>query len=122
VHASIGWILIVSGAVTAAAGAAAFLAPGLLLKLIFRVDEPAPATFFFVMHWGVLIALVGGLTVYAASDAASRLPVLVAAATEKFVIVGLVFFGPLKRTPGMTLIAVVDGLFALTYAAYLAGL
>ena len=41
---------------------------------------------------------------------------------HKAAIVAMVFFGGLKRTPGMTVLAAGDGLFTILYVAYLAGL
>lgn len=119
--ASIGWILIVSGLITAAAGLAALLSPRLFLRLGFGDGSAAISTVFFVRHWGVLIIAVGALTVYSAYAPAIRVPVLVAAAVEKFAIGLLVLFGPLKRTVGMAAIALGDGFFAVLYVAYLAG-
>jgi len=118
---SIGWILIVSGLVTAGGGLAGLLLPKLLLRLGFGEESPSPITVFLARHWGVLIAAVGVLTVYSAYVPAVRGPILVAAAVEKFAIGLLIFFGPQKRTPVMTLIALTDGLFAILYVAYLAG-
>jgi len=118
---SIGWILIASGVITAGAGLAALLSPHLFLRLGFEVESPASSTVFFVRHWGVLIAAVGALIVYSAYAPAVRTPVLVAAAFEKFAIGFLVFFGPMKRTSVMTLLAIGDGVFAILYVAYLAG-
>jgi hypothetical protein len=119
---SIGWILIVSGIVTAGGGLAALATPAFLLRFAFGVDREDPATLFFVRHWGVLIAAVGALIVYGAYAPATRLPVLIAASVEKFAVVVLVFFGPLKRTLPMTAIACTDGLFTVLYVAYLAGM
>ena len=119
---SIGWILVASGAITAGAGLAALLFPHLFLRLGFDVESPDSATVFFVRHWGVLIFAVAGLIVYSAYAATVRVPVLVAAALEKFAIVLLIFFGPMRRTSAMTAIALGDGAFALVYAAYLAGI
>jgi hypothetical protein len=119
---SIGWILVVSGAVTALAGLAAALFTVPLLRLAFGVANPEAATRFFARHWGLLIFLVGALLIESASAPALRNPVLIVAAIEKWAIVLLVFFGPLKRTLPMTAIALGDGLFALLYVAYLAGL
>ncbi len=78
--------------------------------------------FFFVRHWGVLIVAIAALIALSASSAEIRIPVLVAAAVEKFAIGFFAFFGPLKRTSGMTTIAIVDGFFAILYVVYLAGL
>jgi hypothetical protein len=91
------------------------------LKLGLGDESPTNTTAFLVRHWGVLIAAVGVLTVYSAYVPAIRGPVLVAAAVEKFAIGLLVYFGPQKRTPVMTLIALTDGFFAILYVAYLVG-
>ena len=119
---SIGWILIVSGLVTAGAGLAAFLLPKLLLRLGFDDERPSGSAVFIVRHWGVLIIAVGALTVYSAYVPTIRVPVLVAAVVEKFAIGIMVFVGPLKRTGGMTAVALVDGFFAVLYVVYLAGM
>jgi len=119
---SIGWILVVSGVITAGAGLAAFLFPHLFLRLGFGVESPISSLVFFVRHWGVLILVVGALIIYGAYAPEIRVPVLVAAAIEKFAIGLLTFFGPVKRTAAMTAIAIGDGAFAIIYVAYLAGL
>jgi len=119
---SIGWILVVSGVVTAGAGLAAFLFPHLFLRLGFGVETPSSSLVFFVRHWGVLIFVVAGLIVYSAYAPTIRGPVLVAAAIEKFAIGLLIFFGPMKPTSAMTAIAIGDGAFAILYVAYLSGL
>jgi hypothetical protein len=119
---SIQSILIVSGIITAVAGLGALVAPRLLLRLVFGVPEAPASTMFFARHWGLLILLFGVLLVVAAGEPALRAPVMLAAAVEKLAIGLFVFAGPLKRTAGMTLIAVADGLFAVIYLAYLAGI
>src|SRR5215470_3281291 len=97
----IGWILVVSGVITAGAGLAALLFPHLFLRLGF---------------------VVGALIVYSAYAPTTRAPVLAAAAIEKFAIGLLTFFGPIKPTRAMTAIAIGDGAFAILYVAYLSGL
>src|SRR5262249_9787807 len=119
---SIGWILVVSGVITAGAGLAALLFPHLFLRLGFGVESPISSFVFFVRHWGVLILVVGVLIVYSAYAPTVRAPVLVAAAIEKFAIGLLTFFGPMKPTSAMTAIAIGDGAFAILYVVYLAGL
>src|SRR5215468_7523888 len=119
---SIGWILVVSGVITAGAGLVALLFPHLFLRLGFGVESPISSLVFFVRHWGVLIFVVGALIAYSAYAPTIRAPVLVAAAIEKFAIGLLTFFGPMKRTGAMTAIAMGDGAFAILYVAYLAGL
>jgi hypothetical protein len=88
---------------------------------MYGVENPASVAVFFVRHWGVLIFAVGCLIIYSAYAPAIRVPVLIAAAVEKFAIGLLVFFGPVKRTNGMTTTAVVDGVFAILYVVYLVG-
>ena len=117
-----GWVLGASGIVTAGGGLAALLSPHLLLRLVFGVESPQNVAVFFVRHWGVLIVVIGALIALSASSTEIRTPVLVAAAVEKFAIGFFAFFGPVKRTSGMTVMATVDGLFAILYVAYLAGL
>jgi hypothetical protein len=119
---SIGWVLIVSGIVTAGGGLVALLFPHFNLRSTYGDESPTSVSVFFVRHWGVLILAVGGLIILSAYDPAIRVPILVAAAVEKFAIGLLVFFGPVKRTSGMTVVAIVDGIFALLYVGYLAGL
>ena len=120
--ASMGWILVVSGVITAGAGLVALLFPHLFLRLGFGVESPISSLVFFVRHWGVLIFAVGALIVYSAYVPTIRGPVLVAAAIEKFAIGFLAFFGPMKPTGAMTAMAIGDGAFAILYVAYLAGL
>ena len=119
---SIEWILIISGLLTAGAGVVALLFPHFQLRSTFGVENPAGIAVFFVRHWGALIFVVGYLIIYSAFAPAIRVPVLIAAAIEKFAVGWLVFFGPIKRTSGMTTIAVGDGVFAILYVAYLGGL
>lgn len=118
---SIGWILIVTGIITAGGGLVALLSPNLFLRLGFGDGTPSNAAVLFVRHWGVLISVVAGLIVYSAQAPAIRGPVLIAAIVEKFAIGLLVFFGPVKRTAVMTAIAIGDGSIAVLYVAYLVG-
>jgi hypothetical protein len=121
-ESSIGWVLVVSGVVTAGGGLAAMLFPAALLRLVFGAGDCGRSTTFFVRHWGVLIFTIGALIAYGAYAPMVRPAVLTAAAIEKIAIVALIFFGPLKRTAGMTAVAAIDGAFAAIYVAYLAGL
>lgn len=119
---SIGWILIVSGIAGAAGGLATFLFPRPILQLVFGANSTDGLTLFFVRHWGALLFVILALTVYGAYVPASRAPILTAAAIEKFAVVALVFFGPAKRTVAMTVVATIDGILAILFVAYLAGL
>jgi hypothetical protein len=119
---SIGWILVVTGTITAVGGLAALLFPRWLLLAGFGIPSVDDSMMFFVRHWGVLIFIVGALVVYGAYQPAVRAPVLTGAALEKFFVGGLIFSAPVKPTAVMTIAAVSDGVFALLYVAYLAGL
>jgi len=119
---SIGWILVVSGIATASGGLAACLFPQQVLKLVFGTNCTDGLTMFFVRHWGALLFVVCALTAYSAYVPATRTPILTAAVIEKFVIVVLILFGPVKRTVVMTAIAALDGTLAILFLAYLTGL
>jgi hypothetical protein len=119
---SIGWTLIISGIGTAAGGLAGLFLPQTTLHLVFGVKSSNGETMFFVRHWGALLFVVCALTVYSAYVPASRVPILTASIIEKLAIVALIFFGPLKRTVAMTFLGVMDGILALLFVAYLAGM
>jgi hypothetical protein len=119
---SIGLILVGSGAVTAAAGLTALLFPSALLRLAFRVEISDEAVVVVVRHWGVLLFVIGALIVYTAHDPTARTPVLIVAAVEKLAFGALMVFGRPKRTAAITAAAATDGVFAILYVAYLAGL
>ena len=119
---SIGWILIVSGVATAAGGLAACLFPLPVLQLVFGAKTTDGLTMFFIRHWGALLFVVCALTVYSAYVPGTRVPILTAAVLEKLAIVLLIVFGPAKRTAAMTAIATMDGILAILFVAYLAGL
>lgn len=76
---------------------------------------------FFVRHWGALLFVVCALTVYSAYVPVTRVPILTASIIEKIAIVALIFFGPLKRTVAMTAVGIMDGVLAILFMAYLAG-
>ena len=119
---SIGWILILSGTAAAAGGLAACLFPQPVLQLVFGAKIGNGPTILLLRHWGALLFVVCALTVYSAYVPASRAPILTAAAIEKFVIVVLICFGPVKRTIAMTAVAILDGVLAVLFVTYLAGL
>ncbi len=118
----IGWILVGSGALTAAGGLTALLFPQPLLRIVFGVESADGSIVFLARHWGVLIFAIGALIVYSAYEPSARTPVLVAATIEKFAVGALIVFGRVKRTIVLTAAAIIDGVFAILYVAYLAGL
>jgi hypothetical protein len=114
--------LIVSGAITLLAGLPAIVVPRTFVRIVFGVATFDTALSFFVRHWGVLIAVVGAMSIAGAVLVSARPPILGGAVIEKLAIVGLIAFGPLPRTRLMTLVALADGIFALGYLAILGGL
>jgi hypothetical protein len=89
---------------------------------VFGVKSTDGLTLFFVRHWGALLCVVCALTVYGAYFLSTRVPILTASVIEKFVIIALIFFGPLKRTVAMTAIGIMDGILAVLFVGYLAAL
>ncbi|MGB0125659.1 MAG: hypothetical protein WA419_22200 [Silvibacterium sp.] len=118
---SIKWILIISGIGTAAGGLAGLFLPRTTLQLVFGSKISDGTTMFFVRHWGALLFVVCALTVYSAYVPVTRVPILTASIIEKIAIVALIFFGPLKRTVAMTAVGIMDGVLAILFMAYLAG-
>jgi len=115
-------VLVVSGVATALAGLAAALVPSFLLPVAFGTIAQMRRRCFSCGTGAVDLFGSERFVFNSAYVPSIRGPVLFAAAVEKFAIGVLVFFGPLKRTLPMTAIALGDGLFAILYVAYLAGL
>jgi len=111
-------ILVVVGLVTAAAGAM-FLAPRLLVRLLFGVDSDDAFTLLLARHWGLLAGSMGALLVYSAFHAEVRGPVVVAAIVEKLALTPLVFLGRWRRTPAGTRLALGDVVMAVLLAGCL---
>jgi hypothetical protein len=106
---------------TAAGGLAGLFLPRTTLQLVFEVKSSDGTTMFFLRHWGALLFVVCALTVDSAYVPAARVPILTASIIEKIAIVLLIFFGPLKRTVAMTALGIMDGILAVLFIAYLAG-
>ncbi|WNM62290.1 hypothetical protein [Candidatus Nitrospira neomarina] len=113
-------ILLVSGVATMGASVQ-FLAPRLILKLLYEVEPSEPTILLLAKHWGLLIFLVGALLVYSAYDSSTRDPVLVVATLEKIVFAGFIFLGPVKKTSVGTFVAAGDTSFVVLYLLYFLG-
>jgi hypothetical protein len=111
IAAHAGTILVIIGAVTASAIALVF-APAFGSQFAFHEEAPDVVVTALLRHWGLLIALVGGLLIYAGYHAEVRTPVLIVAAVEK-VAVGLIFGTALPRNAALMLIVGADGVMAL---------
>lgn len=94
---------------------AAVLAPVAILRFLFGERDPDSLTVMITRHWGLLVALVGGLLVYAGYHAEARLPVMIAAVSEKLAIGALVFSSPLRRRVAAAVVAGADTVMALLY-------
>jgi hypothetical protein len=120
IGAHIEVILIVTGALTAAA-VVQFVAPEPVLRMIFGEAPKDPLGVALARHWGLLIFLVGALIVYAAFHAPVRGPAVSLAAVEKIALGVGVLGTQLRHRPLAAAIAVGDSLIALVYVLYLAG-
>jgi hypothetical protein len=118
---NIGPILVVTGALTAAASLGGFLWPRSLFQLFFGAAASGEATTLVTRHWGWLGFLIGALMVYAAFAPGLRVPVVVVAALEKTVFAGLVFSGPFRKSGLARWAAAGDSFMVLIYVLYLLG-
>jgi hypothetical protein len=107
-------ILIVTGAITAGTGVGAF-APAAVLRFLFGATAPDGLTVMITRHWALLVALIGGLLIYAAYHPEMRLAVMVAAIAEKLAIGLLIFTGPWRRSFWAVVVAGTDTAIALLY-------
>jgi hypothetical protein len=117
----IGRIMQVSGLLTCSMLFAA-LAPHAALIHYFGTGLEGPVADVVVRSWGVLIALVGTMLLYAAQRPHLRPLVLVVAGISKLVFVALVLSHGNQLLPHQIGIAVLlDSLWVLLYAAFLIG-
>lgn len=86
---NIKWIMLVSGALTCTMLHAA-IAPQAALRSTFGETLEGPLAEIVVRNWGALIALVGAMLVYGASDPPTRPLILTVAGLSKLTFVGLV--------------------------------
>lgn len=111
-------VLLVTGIVTLAP-IVLTLAPEPGLRLLFGARSPDVLTKTLTRHWGLLVALIGALLIYAAGHTGARVPIMVVAAIEKFG-VGIIFGFSLPRRPALIAVIVADAVMALIYVAFLA--
>lgn len=110
--------LVVTGAITASVVVVAIL-PQTALRLVFGAGRVDALTVLIARHWGLLVALVGGLLIYAAYNPEVRTPVMIAAIVEKFAIGLLVLGSTFRNKPGAALVAGADAAMALLYVVIL---
>jgi len=120
ISAHIELILIVTGVLTAMA-LLQFVAPALVLRVVFGEAPTNDVGLAVARHWGLLIFLVGSLLIYAAFHPSVRSPAMIVAVIEKAA-VGVGVFGTSLRTHrAAAAIAVGDSIIAFIYVLYLAG-
>jgi hypothetical protein len=113
-------ILWVTGAVTTVP-ILQFLAPKQVLALMYRIELTDEVGLFLARHWGIVVASIGGLLLFAAAHPELRPAVVTAALVEKAGIV--IAFLLVRRRPfarGLRLVAAFDTACVLLYAAWLA--
>jgi hypothetical protein len=113
-------ILIVTGLATAGA-VAVFLAPVMMMKLLFGQAPSDLLSLLIIRHWGLLVCLVGGLIIYSAYHLEIRVPTLVVAIVEKAVLVTGTIASPFRRRPAVIVVALADAGMAAVYLLYLTG-
>ena len=113
-------MLMITGAVTASM-IGLCLAPRPLLRLLFGGAPQDAVSLLIARHWGLLVACVGALLIYAAFEPAIRVPVLWAAVAEKLALVALVMGTTMRQHGLAAAVAGADLLMSLIYLAYLAG-
>lgn len=119
--ANIKWIMLVAGVLTCSMLYAA-IAPQAALLSTFGVTLEGPLAEIIVRSWGVLIALVGGMLIYAAFNPPTRVLVLVAACVSKLTFIGLILsYGRdfLGHQAGLDIL--VDALMIGLFVSYLIG-
>lgn len=115
----VGAALLVTGAITAGAGVVA-IAPSRMLRLVFGTEHVDALTRLIARHWGLLVALVGALLLYAAYDPEVRTVVMLVAVAEKLAIGGLILTSRFRAKPWAAIVACADSAMALLYIAILA--
>ncbi|MGA8099386.1 MAG: hypothetical protein WB810_12100 [Candidatus Cybelea sp.] len=112
-------ILIVTGALTALAGVG-LAAPRLVVRAVFGTTLADAATVLVARHWSLLIALVGGLLIYAGFHTEARVPIMVAAIVEKLALGVLIVASPMRKRLVTVAVAGADAVMALRYIISLA--
>jgi hypothetical protein len=117
--AKMKWVMLISGALTFTMIYAA-IDPQAALRSTFGESLEGPVAGIVVRNWGALIALVGGMLVYGAFNAAARPLVLVVAGASKLIFIALVLAHGAQYLGYQASAAVaVDGLMVVLFAWYL---
>jgi hypothetical protein len=115
----IGWIMLLSGALTCTMGYAIF-APQELLHSLFGETLEGPVADIVVRNWAALVTMVGGLLLVGARYPALQIAALIIATASKlvFIVLVLTFGRPyLGAQAGMAI--ALDAVLVAIFAAYL---
>ncbi len=117
--ANMKWIMLVSGILTCTMIQTAF-APHAAMRTFFGEPLEGAAAEIVVRNWGAVIALGGGMLIYAAFHPPSRPLALVFTGLGKLVFIGLVLAHGGRYLGHQAGVAVVvDSVMVLLFAAYL---
>jgi len=116
--ANIRWIMIVSGTLTSTMLYAA-VAPEAALLTTFGETLNGPLAEIVVRNWGALIALVGGMLIYGAWDAAVRPLVLLVAGGSKAIFIALVLSQGSRYVAPAAPALIIDAIAVALFAWYL---
>lgn len=111
-------LLLVTGILTAGAGFG-LIFPRQLLAMLLGDRTNETTTLLMARHWSLLVALVGGLLIYAAYHPEIRVPVMIVAAAEKLVLGVLVIASPLRTRLVTLAVVAADAVMALLYVVLL---
>jgi energy-converting hydrogenase Eha subunit E len=118
-YARMNDILLATGLLTASAGFGVF-APRAFSNSLLGTSSGDAATSVIVRHWSLLLAIVGGLLIFAAYRADVRVPIMIAATIEKLILAALVVASPLRKRLVTVAIVGADVVMALLYVFMLA--
>ena len=119
IERNIRWILIVAGLFTLGM-LYAFFAPFAALQCLFGQTLEGPVANMVVRNWGALIALIGGMILYASNHPACRRFILWVTGISKIVFIWLVIAGGTQFLGHpIALAALVDIVIVLLFAGYL---
>ena len=118
IEANISTILVITGAVTALAGVG-LAVPRQLLNILLAEKTNDPTMILIARHWSLLVALVGGLLIYAAYHPESRAPIMIVAIAEKLALGVLVVASPLRTRIITVTVVCADAVMALLYVLFL---
>jgi hypothetical protein len=118
IETNISTILVVTGTLTALAGVG-LVVPRQLLGVFFAEKTNDATVILMARHWSLLVALVGGLLIYAAYHPEARVPIMIVAIVEKLALGILVVASPLRKRLITMSVVCADAIMALLYVLFL---